>query len=200
MSIDLSRLPTPLRQAVSAEVAASGERVLYAGTPDWRASLPSLAISFTFGLFWSMISFPMAFFVWAEALGFGPENPKQAMGSGLAIFFSIFLIPFVVIGAAMLATPFWMARRAARSAHVVTDKRILTLATGRNLEIESVKLDAINFIKRRDGKGGRGTLSIGYGVTRDSDGDARPLTQDWSGVPDARRAEMMIRENAKWVR
>ena len=49
---------------------------------------------------------------------------------------------------------------------------------------------AINFVKRRDRKDGFGSLSIGYGVEKDSDDDPRPLTLDWSGIPDARRGAL----------
>ncbi|MFN0218983.1 MAG: hypothetical protein ACKVP4_09245 [Hyphomicrobium sp.] len=199
MTADLAKLPPDLRKRVAEEISL-GEKVLYAGRPDWRALTGQLLILVAFGFFWSMLCFPMAFFVWGEALGFGPDDPKQRMGSGLAIFFSIFMVPFVVIGAAMLASPFYAARRTARTVHVVTDQRLINVIAGAKTEIESFKLEAINFIKRRDGKAGKGSLSIGYGVEKDSDGDTRPLTTDWPGIPDVRRAELVIRSAASHLK
>ena len=71
---------------------------------------------------------------------------------------------------------------------------------GKRMEIESFKLETINFIKRADHRDGTGSLKIAYGVEKDSDGDPRPLTTDWPGIPDAKRAEALIRERAKWAR
>ncbi len=52
----------------------------------------------------------------------------------------------------------------------------------------------------RDGRYGKGTLEIGYCVETDQDGDPQPLKMDWPGIPDAKRAESLIRENARWAR
>lgn len=199
MSTDLTRLTPDLRKAVTGELMG-GERVIYAAMPDWRSESGKLAVIFSFGFFWSMLAFPAGFFVWAEALGFRPEHAGQAMGSGLALFFSIFMIPFVVIGAVLLAAPFIAALRTSRTAHVITDQRLFSVTHGNGRVVESIKLDVVNFVKRRDGKDGRGSLSIGYGVEKDSDGDARPLTMDWSGIADVKRAEATIRSVAGWAR
>ncbi len=77
---------------------------------------------------------------------------------------------------------------------------LINLITGKFKSVQSLKLETINFIRRRDGRDGRGTLSIGYGVEKDSDGDPRPLTTEWPGVPDVKRVEALIREHAKWAR
>ncbi len=199
MSTDLTRLTPDLRKAVSGELM-SGERVLYAGMPDWRSEGGKLAVTFAFGFFWSMLAFPVAFFVWAEALGFRPAQAGQAMGQGLAIFFSIFMIPFVVIGAVLLAAPFIAAFRTSRTAHVVTDKRLLSVIRAKRTAVESIKVDVVKFLTRRDGRAGRGSLSIGYGIEQDSDGDTRALTLDWPGICDVKRAEAAIRSVAGWAR
>lgn len=200
MSSDVSRLPPFLRHAVSAELK-NGEKVVYAGMPDWRAEAPQLLMAFVFGAFWSMLAFPAAFFVWAETLGFRPAAAGKAMGAGFGAFFSIFLIPFVVIGIALLASPFVAIVRSRRTAHLVTDMRLMNVVTGgRSNSVDSFELSAINFLRRRDGKRGRGSLTIGYGVEIDSEGDSQPLTAFWPGIPDVRRAETVIRSLAKWAR
>ena len=84
--------------------------------------------------------------------------------------------------------------------HALTEARLLNVYAGHGLGAESYPLSAINFIKRRDRHNGTGNLEIGYGVEKDSEGDPRPLTLSWSGIAQVRRAETLIRENAKWVR
>ena len=199
MTTSAPRLPQHLQRPLHAELAA-GERLLYAGQPDWRAEWGKYLIMVFFGIGWMSICVPMALLVWAEALGFSVSAPGKGMPHGLAIFFALFTIPFLLIGFACLAAPFQGIRNNARTVHAVTDQRILTLITGNAVKVESCKLAAVNFIKRLEARGGYGSLSIGYGVEKDSDGDPRPLTQEWPGIPDVKRAEAVIRENAKWVR
>lgn len=174
--------------------------MLYAGQPDWRAEWGKYLTMVVFGIGWMSICVPMAFLVWAEALGFPLTAPGKGMPYGLAIFFALFMIPFLLIGFACLAAPFQGIRNNARTVHAVTDQRILTVIAGKAVKVDSCKLAAVNFIKRREARGGSGSLSIGYGVEKDSDGDPRPLTQEWPGIPEVKRAEALIRENGKWVR
>ena len=110
------------------------------------------------------------------------------------------MIPFVLVGLGMLVAPFLSIRKTRNTAHAVTDARVLNIYGGKDAGVESYKLSAINFVKRRDRRDGSGSLEIGYGVEKDSDGDTRPLTIEWTGIPDAKRAEAIIRDQAKWVR
>jgi hypothetical protein len=194
-----ARLPVNLQKRLNAELSA-GERILYAAQPDWRAQWGLHAIVAFFGVGWMAICGPMAVFVWAEALGVKLPNVEGGMGRGMALFFSLFMIPFIVIGLACLLEPLIAARRSKRAAHAVTDQRLLSIVDTPRAEVESIKLDRINFIRRREGKPGFGSLSIGYGVELDSDGSPQPLKTDWPGIPDAKHAETLIREHAKWVR
>ncbi len=112
MTGDFSKLPRDLRNVLTSELAP-GERVLYAAQPDWRAQWAQHLLVFTFGLGWMSICGPMAIFVWAETLGLRVPS-VGAMGKGLAIFFSLLIIPFVVIGLACLVEPFSSARQSRR--------------------------------------------------------------------------------------
>ncbi len=200
MSRDISNLPAELRKALTAEIA-HGERVLYAGQPDWRADWGALFAIFIFGIFWSAISFMFFGMSLGGLLGLVPFNSNgKPAGFGMNVFFFVFSLPFVAIGCAMLAAPFLGIRKSRHTVHAVTDARLINVYVGRDKGAESYPLSRVNFIKRKDRRDGTGNLSIGYGVEKDSDGDTRPLTTDWSGIPDARRAEALIREQAMWVR
>jgi hypothetical protein len=199
MTTHTPRLPQDLQRHLQAELAP-GERLLYAGQPNWRAEWGKYLIMIVFGVGWMSICGPMALFVWAEALGFPVTTPGKGMPHGLAIFFALFMIPFLLVGFACLAAPYQGIRNNRRTVHAATDQRILTVTAAKAVKIDSCKLAAVNFIKRHDGSNGFGSLSIGYGVEKDSDGDPRPLTQEWPGIPDAKRAEAIIRDHAKWAR
>lgn len=194
------RIPSDLQKLLNAELS-SGERALYAAQPDWRAQWLQHLIFFLFGLGWMSIAGPFALLVGAEALGVSlPGFKAGGMGQGMAIFFSLFMIPFLLIGLACVSAPFLAIRKSARTVHAITDQRLINLSDGGKPGVESYNLQTINFVKRRDLKDGFGTLEIGYGVEKDADGDPRPLKLDWPGIPDAKRAEALIREYAKWAR
>lgn len=200
MSNSLFDLPPDLRKRLAAELSP-GERVLYAGQPDWRAEWGKLLAIFLFGVFWSSIAFMFFSMSLGGLLGLVPvKSGSQQAGIGLIWFMLFFSLPFVGIGLLMLAAPVLGIRKSRNTAHAVTDVRVINVYGGKDAGAESYKLSAVNFVKRHDRRDGNGSLSIGYGVEKDSDGDTRALTLDWSGIPHARRAEAIIRENAKWAR
>ncbi len=193
-------MPPDLRKALNAEIAM-GERVLYAGMPDWRVEWGALFAILVFGLGWSAISFFFFGMSLGGLLGLVPFNSNgKPAGFGMNVFFFVFSLPFVAIGVEMLSAPFLGIRKSRHTVHAVTDARLLNVYVGRDKGAESYPLTKVNFVKRMDRRDGTGNLSIGYGVEKDSDGDPRPLTMDWSGIPDVRRAEQIIRDTAKWVR
>ena len=200
MSRDISNLPPGLRKALNAELA-HGERVLYAGQPNWRADFGTLFTIMLFATFFTAIA--LLFFVTSASGLFGSSpmvSKGQPAGLGLTLFFFFFSVPFVLAGFGLMSLPYLSIRKARNTAHAVTDPRLINVYTGRDKGVESYPFTKVNFVKRKDRRDGTGNLSIGYGVERDSDGDPRPLTMDWSGIPDARHAEQIIRDTAKWVR
>lgn len=188
---DMSRLPPALRKQLAAELRR-GERILYIGRPSrgpvFTSSLPLLLMA----LFWCGISFPMAFMAWTNLLGIAPKIKGLAPTGGMAWFVAIFMVPFVLVGVGLIYGFFHSLVRGATAIHVVTDSRILDIYAGRKVVVESYAGRAINFVKRRDGRDNTGSLEIAYGVERDGDGDPRPVTTTWSGIPEVRRAEAAI--------
>jgi hypothetical protein len=192
MSTDLAKLPEDLRRALAKELQ-TGERLLYAGMPDWRAGWGLLLALSLFGMAWSAIA--LLFFV-HSALGLLGVSPMlsegKPVGIGLNLFFSFFSLPFVAVGLAILTGPFFSIRKSRNTVHAITDIRLLNVYAGRDAGADSYPLSHINFIKRRDRKDKTGDLHIGYGIEKDSDGDMRPLTTEWEGIADVRRAESAI--------
>jgi len=197
MTGDILRLPSDLRKALLAELEPA-ERVLYAAMPDWRAEWGQLTFILLFALFWSSISF--AFFgaslagLTGTARIMSGDAPASPMLLATMLCFSI---PFVAIGCVLLAVPFLSVRKSRNTVHAITDARLLNVFIGRDRGTESYPLQKINFVKRRDRRAGFGSLEIGCGVEKDADGDPRPLTLSWPGIPDAKRAHGLIRAQAK---
>ncbi|HPG88644.1 MAG TPA: hypothetical protein PLD46_03250 [Hyphomicrobium sp.] len=200
MSTSIANLPPELRKRLSAELSP-GERLFYVAQPDWRGERGTMILLFCVGVFWSMIALTFFGVSVTSLAGYAPVTDSSAPPSlPLMWFFFFFSLPFVAIGFGLLASPFLGIRKSKNTAHAITDARLINVYGGADAGVETYKLDAINFIRRRDRKNGSGNLSIGYGVGKDSDGDPRPLTTDWSGIPDVQRAEAIIRGLAHWVR
>jgi hypothetical protein len=193
MMNDVSSLPAALRKRLNDELQR-GERLLYAGRPSNNATIAGQIPVLLFAIFWCSICFPMAAMAWAPLFGVPlPLNGKPPTG-GMGGFIAVFMIPFVLVGVGLLASIPYSIRRSFKTLHVVTDSRILNIFGGRRQSVESYSGQLLNFVKRHDGRHGRGSLEIAYGVERDSDGDPRPVTTHWRGIPDAKRAETAVLE------
>ena len=200
MGTSIAHLPADLRKRLSAELS-HGERLLFVTQPNWRYERGKLAAIFFFGVFWSMIALTFFGLSLGALSGLVPiKDASRQMSAPLAWFMFFFSLPFVALAAGLLVAPFLGIRKTNNTAHAITDARLVSVFGGKDAGAESFKLDRIHSITRRDFKDGFGNLSIGYGIEKDSDGDPRPLAADWTGIPDARRAEAIIRELAKWVR
>lgn len=98
--------------------------------------------------------------------------------------FPLFGVPFIAVGAWMLSRPFVPLWERGRVLYVVTDRRVLKLALGRDLVIKTVPADRIGLTERRERTGGEGTLSLAVRIGRDSDGDKTTETFDIGPVTD----------------
>lgn len=199
MTNDILKIPNDLRTALQAELHRD-ERLYYAARPNWRSGAGGLIGIFLFGVFWSAISFVFFGMSVAGLLGLTVvKSGKAPASTGLLLFIFLFSLPFVAIGLSLLAAPFLSIRKTRQTVHAVTDRRVVNVVAGNGASCESYPLAKLNFLKRRDRADGTGTLTIGYGVEKDSDGDPRPLTMEWTGIPDVKRAERSIRDHAAWV-
>jgi hypothetical protein len=188
----LNALPPTLAQRVEAELQP-GEDVRWAGVPGWFSSaLPTFPL-FLFGIAWSSLTFTFEGVAIASLLS--PGAPTS-MGPGMGAIFLVFGLPFVAVGVALLGLPLFTAFRAMMTAHVVTDRRIVTVQGGPWKSVEVRPVAALTFAARRDHSAGRGTLRLGFGVEVDSDGDPRSIQVAWRGIPAVRDAEAAVRQLA----
>lgn len=183
-------LSPQLAQSLHRELV-TGERVLWSAVP--RASLLTaglgiwlFAIPWTaFALFWES----MALSPW-----FASRGAHGAIEWGFGIVLPLFGLPFVAIGLWMLWKPVAAMRNAARTVYALTDRRIIALVDGNKREVQSVMVDRIGPMQRRERKDGTGDLSIQTHSRVDSDGDRITERFIVAGVADVARLERLIIE------
>lgn len=178
------RLPADL-DALARDELARGETVEWAAQPDARrAALGGLAV-WLFAIPWTTFSL-----FWTAMAGSGIDD-----WTSLQILFPLFGTPFILIGLAMLSTPWWAWRGARRTLYVVTDRRaILFEASGlRAIGVRTFRPEALHDVRRTERPDGSGSLVFSQTAGRDSDGDRTLTTVGFANVRDVREAEAAVR-------
>ena len=178
------RLPADL-DALARDELARGETVEWAAQPDARrAALGGLAV-WLFAIPWTTFSL-----FWTAMAGSGIDD-----WTSLQILFPLFGTPFILIGLAMLSTPWWAWRGARRTLYVVTDRRaILFEASGlRAIGVRTFRPEALHDVRRTERPDGSGSLVFSKTTVRDSDGDRMLVTDGFTNVRDVRAAEDAVR-------
>lgn len=179
---DHTQLPAPLRALVEAELA-SGERVTWAEQPIpgrlARSALPIMlfAIPWTlFALFW-----------------IGGAWAATSRGGGADQLFPLFGLPFVLVGVAMLSSPYWAARSAKRTAYVLTDRRAIVMRSEwTGMTVRSFEREKLGDLRRTQDADGSGDLVF----TQDVQSGRRGVTTTDVGflaIPDVKAAEERVR-------
>jgi len=108
-----------LDSMIRAELQPS-ETITWTAGPNPRRMARKAWFLVLFGIPWT----GFAIFWMIGAAGF--KLPDFSSGEGIAhVCFSLFGLPFVLIGLAMLSAPYWAARKAAATAYVITNRRVI---------------------------------------------------------------------------
>ena len=190
MSLADGILSPELAAIVDAE-RVTNEKITWIGQPiPWRYARMSFpivlfGIPFTaFAIFWM-----------AGASGFKMPDFRQGFG-----FFPLFGIPFVLIGLGMLSSPFWMLRKAARTAYVITNLRAI-LVEGRawgGFAVRSFDPAHLSDFRRVQFRDGSGNLIFErqYRPGGPNSG-GQFIDIGFLAVPNVKEVEDLIRELAK---
>ena len=137
-------LPPDLEARVQAELAP-GEKLIWVGQP--------LASRF---LVWSIPIVLMGLFV----TGFAIFWISMAVSMGAPFFFPIFGLIFVVVGAGLVTSPFWMMRRARNTCYALTDRRAIVWEAGwfGTVRVFSYTPNALGKMYRQERGDGSGDL------------------------------------------
>lgn len=198
---DNSSLPDELDAAMREELR-EGERLLWVGQPRpgrfARQAIPIVLFGIpwtAFALFWMAAASGMLFA--------GAANAGPGPGGGFfAIFacFPLFGLPFVLIGFAMLGSPFWLWRQAKRTCYALTDRRAILREAGKfgSIEVRSYESEALGQITRTQYADGCGDLIFEefLNLGRDSDGDRtrRTVRRGFMAIDNVRGVEELLRK------
>ena len=179
-----NNLPQDISRLVDAELR-NGERVIWTGQPiPSRFALRGIPFVL-FGIPWTAF----ALFWIAGASGF--KLPDFSNGFGI---FPLFGLPFVFVGFGMLSSPYWMLRKARRTAYVITDQRAIVLAGGvfGSNTIRSFDPDRLKDIRRVQKADGSGDLIFERTWASDSDGGKQSTDHGFLAISGVREVEAMI--------
>jgi hypothetical protein len=160
---------------------APGERLLWAGQPKGGFHLSrgdGFLIPFGiawlgFSIFWMVLAFRASKPVGVEALNF---------------IFPLFGIPFVLVGIYLVAGRYWLdARKRSRTAHGITNRRILSTRGGDKRSFQSLDLDQIQEVSVVEMKDRSGTIRF----TPIAPKSTRHLR--WDLIPSVRDVEAILK-------
>lgn len=180
-------LTPELDTAVRAELRP-GEELWYAGMPSpSRSGRKAIPIA-VFGLFFGGFA---AFWIAMAAGGiwFARKDDGASSVPGLFMLFPLFGVPFLLVGLAMILSPWWIARAARRTACCVTGTRALQIAIGRSVKIQSWSPADLDEISKELYPDGTGTVTFAKAITFTSKGGPRKSTDAFHGIPDPRACE-----------
>lgn len=190
---DAIELPAHVARAVEARTA--GQRVLWVGRPAWKVVLRWGMLIWLVAVPWTVFS--VGWTLTAAAMIWGPpsDNMPAGMRSVMGVLVPLWGVPFVVVGLGMLASPFWMARKAYNTAYAVTDQGLVTLVASPSgaIEVRERHRGEVQGVELFEWRDGSGTVKVHVGWKTDSDGDRVKDEEQWLGIPDAARVERLVR-------
>ena len=107
--------------------------------------------------------------------------------------FTLFGLPFILIGIGLLSSPLWAYRNARKTVYVITDRRALLIQGSRSLTIRSFLPAQLSAIYRKEKRDGSGDIILSQWFYRDSDGDRQSEEIGFLRVKDANDIERRLK-------
>jgi len=175
--------------AVVREQLAPGERLLWSGAPVQGLRLQGVdAALIPFSLFWGGFAF---FWEWMAVTGGAPW------------FFALWGLPFMAIGAYLIAGRFfWDAHRRSQTFYGVTDQRVIIVVRAWSTRVTSLPVRNLTDLTLAE-SAGRGSIRFGSPPGGPASGlvgtswPGAPLVPTFDTIPDARRVHELIRESQR---
>jgi len=172
--------PLPLDPELCRRVAPDlepGERLLWAGQPDARRVGRQLLPVLYLGVPWTLIAL------------------RSAIGwSGHEFPFSAFPFLFALAGLGICSTPWCRYRTALVTYYAVTDRRVLILTEGKRRKLELYRPMDLCETERHELPDGSGDLLFARREEKDSDGGTRTVEIKFTGIPQVRAVERLVRQ------
>jgi hypothetical protein len=178
-------LPDELVSVVERELAP-GESVNWTGQPIpgrlSRAALPTVL----FGIPWT------AFAIFWTALAASGTRKS----GGFTWLFSLWGVPFILIGIGMLTAPFWIFRKAKRTAYLLTNTRAIIVSIGRlkRISVRSFDLEAMKDLQRNENADGSGDLIFAEDISSGSKGSTNITRIGFLAIKEVKNVEEQVRQ------
>lgn len=169
------------------------EQVVWAGRPDPKVMGCRSVPLMIFGIPWT--AFSVFWMLAASGVLFG-----RIGGAGWIIqaIFTLFGVPFVLIGFFMLTSPYWARRTARKTLYALTDRRcIIWQPSLRSTTVKSYGPDDLGSMSRLERKNGAGDVIFVQSIRireRGSSSDTTTTPEGFVGVEDACTLERLIRD------
>jgi len=188
--VNTIHLPGELRRKVENELQP-GERIRWIEQPVPHFFTAGSIGAVLFGIPWTSFAI---FWMWG-VMGF--KLPDFREGIQPQHFFALFGVPFVLIGFAMLSTPYWTWQAARETVYLITDQRAISIAGIRSTTIKSYSPDQLQEIHRREKADGTGDVIFWTRKWKDSDGDQRTEDIGFMGIRNPQEVERLLRQLAQ---
>jgi hypothetical protein len=182
-------LPDTLVRFVDRELA-SGERIEWIDQPIPRRLARTTLPSVLFGIPWTAFAI-----FWTAMAAWGTWRDG---GAGWFRLFPFWGVPFILIGFGMLSAPYWAARRAKRTAYVLTNRRAILISLGwrGSVSIRSFDPDCLKDIRREERADGSGDLVFAEDISTGSRGRTQTTNVGFIAVKDVKSVEERVRHLA----
>lgn len=177
--------PDDLETILRREMRA-GERLLWHGRMMRRVGCAQMAI-WAFAIPWTAFALFWTGMAWAMT--------REVDDGLMSYLFPLFGVPFILIGLAMLVSPFLRSISANYTIFGITNQRVIRLFQRKSLRTEAIDAGQIGAISRTEHGDGSGSLTITVRNAPDSRGRTERFTL--GPVGDIRAAEERIREISK---
>jgi hypothetical protein len=184
----------PVRVVLAVKQETAGQTVLWTGQPDAWYALKWSSLIWLFAIPFAAMAVKMELTGLSRLLSDVDSAAVATSKANSPLVVTLAALPFLAIGLGMLWTPIWIAATACNTAHVVTANSILSVTAkpSGKLIVKTVKFVNIVSLERVERANGFGTLKIGLGGRRDSDGDLTEVSEYWYEIPDVRRVEGLV--------
>lgn len=181
-----SALPPDLDNRVRSELR-DGERLLWVGQPRrrWfpREALTPVLVGIpvtAFAVFWTSLA------SWIVSGKPGKNDP----GIAFRLIFPLFGVPFILIGLALLSSPYWLRRKAKHTCYALTDRRAILFEAGAlwSVSVRSYLPRSLTSMYREEYADGSGDL-VFVKVHR---GRAGTDTYGFKGINNVREVEALL--------
>lgn len=164
------------------------EQLLWSGQPNPKRVMMQLDtfIPVAFSIPWTVASI---FFICA-ATGFKIPDFTKA---GVEFFLPLFGLPFVLIGLAMMSTPYWKYRKAQRTIYAVTNKRCLIIVKSTwSKKVKVFLFPQIGSFEIKERTDGTGDLLFAREKYTDAEGQPYTKRIGFLGIPEVRNVEQIL--------